>query len=157
MQISVINSSSQVVLAPHLLLRFDLSPFGRRRRVWMVSRRIVCGRLTPCNLKYRPHALQTISPRRLRLQMVVVVVPQFVQDKSFCELCWLLLALFGLLLLLFLVRSSEPVHKWLPEVSGISPEAVARGDDPPIIFLPVASWRPDRLGHVCFRRPPACF
>uniref|UniRef100_A0A182UZV2 Uncharacterized protein n=1 Tax=Anopheles merus TaxID=30066 RepID=A0A182UZV2_ANOME len=72
----------------HLLLRVLLSPFGRRRRVWIVSRRIVCGRLTPCSLKYSPQALHTISPRMFRRQMVVVVVPQFVQDMSFCcEFC----------------------------------------------------------------------
>lgn len=64
---------------------FSLS-FGRLRRVCMVSRRMECGRLTPCNLKYKPQALQTISPRRFRRQMVVVRVPQFEQDMSFCPL-----------------------------------------------------------------------
>lgn len=66
----------------HLLFLIDLSPFGRRLLVWIVSLRIVCGLLTPCNLKYKPQALHTISPRTFRRQMVVVVVPQLVQDMS---------------------------------------------------------------------------
>ena len=88
---TLVNSVRHDVISftpKHLLLRVLLSPFGRRRRVWIVSRRIVCGRLTPCSLKYSPQALHTISPRMFRRQMVVVVVPQFVQDMSFCcEFC----------------------------------------------------------------------
>jgi len=39
------------------------------------------GRVTPCNLKYKPHALQTGSPSLLRRQSVVVVVIQLLHDS----------------------------------------------------------------------------
>lgn len=47
----------------------------------MPSLRIAKGLFTPCNLKYKPHALHTGSPSLLRRQRVVVRVPQLVQHK----------------------------------------------------------------------------
>lgn len=59
---------------------FDCSEyFGFRFLVWMPSFFMLCGRLTLCNLKYNPHALQTGSPWLLRRQRVVVLVLQFAQ------------------------------------------------------------------------------
>lgn len=55
--------------------------FGLRFLVCIPSFRIASGRLTPCNLKYKPHALHTGSPSLLRRHNVVVRVPQFVQHK----------------------------------------------------------------------------
>lgn len=55
--------------------------FGFRLRVWIPSFRIARGRLIPCSLKYKPHALHTGSPSLLRRHSVVVRVPQFVQHN----------------------------------------------------------------------------
>jgi hypothetical protein len=89
---------------------------------------------------------------------VVVVVPQFVHDKSFCVFPELLFALFGLLLLLLLfVISSFPVQMLLTEDSAMSADEAASGDElPMLIFFEGGSCMPDRLGHDCFRRP-VCF
>lgn len=55
--------------------------FGFLFLVCMPSLRMVKGRLTPCNLKYKPQALHTGSPSLFRLHKVVVRVPQFVQHN----------------------------------------------------------------------------
>lgn len=55
--------------------------FGFLFLVCIPSLRIARGRLTPCNLKYNPHALQTGSPSLLRRHNVVARVPQFVQQR----------------------------------------------------------------------------
>lgn len=54
---------------------------GFRLRVWMPSLRMARGLLTPCSLKYKPQALHTGSPSLFRRQSVVVLVPQFVQQR----------------------------------------------------------------------------
>lgn len=54
---------------------------GLRFLVWIPSLRIVSGRLTPCNLKYKPQALHTGSPSLFLLHNVVFRVPQFVQQR----------------------------------------------------------------------------
>lgn len=55
--------------------------FGFLFLVCIPSLRIANGRLTPCNLKYNPHALHTGSPSLLRRHNVVVRVPQLVQHN----------------------------------------------------------------------------
>lgn len=55
--------------------------FGFRFLVCMPSLRMASGRLTPCNLKYNPHALHTGSPSLFLRHNVVVLVPQFVQQR----------------------------------------------------------------------------
>lgn len=70
------STEGAVSLSPPLL-----GFFGLRLRVWIPSLRIASGRLTPCSLKYNPHALHTGSPSLLRRHRVVVRVPQFVQHK----------------------------------------------------------------------------
>ena len=84
----------------------------------MVSRRIVEGLLTPCNLKYNPHALHTISPRTFRRQIVVVRVPQFVQLMS--------------LLMLLLPPEGELIPPWLLFIEEFG-EAALEFDPPPFV------------------------
>jgi hypothetical protein len=61
--------------------RYGITSSAKHTLTWMLSFFMARGRLTPCNLKYRPQALHTGSPTELRLHRDVVLVWQLEHDR----------------------------------------------------------------------------